>query len=115
MPDVGVKNILFPQGNQNYELKLLFLFLMGYLHISEGWSDLCTVAKLEYCQKFMEFASFFREKEEKEDDDDDDDDEAPQSWTPEPWPLVFTQGKAVIWIQLCQQHKWVVGHYTQVV
>jgi hypothetical protein len=40
---------------------------------------LCTVAKLEYCQKFMEFASFFREKEEKEDDDDDDDDEAPQS------------------------------------
>jgi hypothetical protein len=29
MPDVGVKNILFPRGNQNYELKLLFLFLMG--------------------------------------------------------------------------------------
>jgi hypothetical protein len=23
------KNILFPRGNQNYELKLLFLFLMG--------------------------------------------------------------------------------------
>ncbi len=72
----------------------------------------------------MGFASFFRE-EEDDDDDDDDDDEAPQSWTPEPWPLmfaqgceqwplVFTQGKAVIWIQLCQQHKWVVGHYTQI-
>jgi hypothetical protein len=31
--------------------------------------------KLEYCQKFMGFASFFREEEEE----DDDDDEAPQS------------------------------------
>ncbi len=30
MPDVGVKNILFPRGNQNYELKLFFLFLMGW-------------------------------------------------------------------------------------
>jgi hypothetical protein len=29
MPDVGVKNIIFPRGNPNYELKLLFLFLMG--------------------------------------------------------------------------------------
>ncbi len=63
----------------------------------------------------MGFASFFREEEEEEEEEEeDDDDEAPESWTPEPWPLMFAQGKAVIWIQFCQQHKCLVGHYTQI-
>ncbi len=72
MPAVGVKNILFPRDNQNYELKLLFLFLMGWA-FAHLWGLIRLVhnCKTWILREIHGICKLFSEKEEEEEDGDE--------------------------------------------